>query len=96
MTLKKDISFGQKQIKKEMGACQNQLAACQKALKSEISDMKAAQREFKETIADTLDRQLEQQDQSLREASGGLQVTTRHSADTTRRDTHREFEAQMA
>jgi hypothetical protein len=33
--------------------------ACQKELKSEIVDTKAVQREFKEIITDTLDRQAE-------------------------------------
>jgi hypothetical protein len=65
-----------------MSTCQDQLVACQRELKNEISEIKAAQNEFEEMITNMPDRQLkgimsvvQHQAQSLCEVGSELQVT---------------------
>jgi ElaB/YqjD/DUF883 family membrane-anchored ribosome-binding protein len=76
----------QVEVKRHLRASQNKLAGCQRELKSKISDIKAGQSEFKETLTDTVDRWLKgimavakQEAEILRkEFSSELQVKRQH------------------
>jgi hypothetical protein len=64
--------------------------ACQRELKNERSEIKAAQNEFEETVRNMLHRQfkgimsvVQQQAQSLSEVSSELQVTAVHRCNMT-------------